>query len=221
MWAYGRTFVQEKQRCLQTKRRLNVWELKSEGRDRAEEYRYRYFYLSEAREVLLQSGSISFSLAFIYITFRLCGGYMLHTKKQIQTDALTQGNKIQSQLFASCPTENNHANSFWSRSFVYCMCPPLEDDLLLYCFSPQFMVIYKALLHLSFTPAVISGTCKFSSYLDWKSKKSQTTRCPAVPVIILHTIHRTSLWANLHVCISLFPHLYLFVCEESFFVTRW
>lgn len=184
---------------------------------------YRYFYLAEAREVLLQSGSISFSLAFIYITFRLCGGYMLHMKIQIQTDIHTQGSKIQSQQLASCPTENNQANTFWSRSFVYCMCPPSERDLLLYCFSPQLMVIYKAHLHFFYSLSpLLSYLIHASPHHNWIEKKNKEKQDNKMPICVRH--HSVHKYTGLHferICISLFPHLNLLVWVEQSFVTWW
>lgn len=76
------------------------------------------------------------------------------------------------------------------------------------------------------TSAVISD--KSSSYLKRKTKKNKTTKCPSVfftPHTSTHTIHWTSLWANLPLSAFHCSHIFLFVChslflDDAFFLNR-
>lgn len=217
MWAYGRTSVQEKQICMLKERKLNVWEKKSEGTERKDGEIF--FYLSKAQEVLLQSGSISFSLAFICITFWLCGGYILHTKIQTWAHILhmcTQKNKIQSWLFASCPTENNHRQIHFANGIiVYCMCPPSEYGSLLWD------IFSSAYGDLQSPPASLFYNLPPMSYLinhhhTWIQKEDNTMSiCGFDSMYIIQWKY-----CLLLICISPFhPHILIFLFV--LFVSGW
>lgn len=54
---------------------------------------------------------------------------MLHTDTQIQKHT-TQGNKIQSWQFASCPTENNRRRIHFEVHHLFTVCASEQGSLL-------------------------------------------------------------------------------------------
>lgn len=90
-----------------------------------------FFYLTMTQETLLQSWSISFSLAstYIYIIFDYLGDIYCKQSQSSQSRHAHTGEKIQSQQFICCSAENNQVNSVFKENLS--VSPPLKCDLLL------------------------------------------------------------------------------------------